>query len=209
LFKNRAAKWVLGLLGAILVGAIGSGVWQGLLGPALRGAGIALLNLVALGFKSYKDSVYQQVAVDSPSRGAMELYFLLNFIVLFALGFVMGALSRMWRDSVRGSRRPPEDETSSSAKRMLVFSYVVFVIFGVVAVFCTINSAKVNYINSALLNYHQALRVVSPYLNEQERLTVESQFAQIRTRQDYVDILDKLDRVAQEHGQKAPQFQAW
>lgn len=203
LFENKAVKWILGVLGMILVGAIGSGVWSGVLGPVLHSAGIGLLNLMALGFKSYKDSVYRQLAVDNAHLAAIEVYSLLAGFFIGVSAGLMGFLAG-WR---AGSRRPPGERTTPLF--FSAFPYFAFVALGIVTVFLGINTAKISYITSALANYHQTLRVVSPYLSAQERLSVESQFAQIRTRQDYVDILDRLNSVAGEHGQKAPGFQPW
>ena len=65
------------------------------------------------------------------------------------------------------------------------------------------------YINSADAHYHHVLRIALPYLAAGEQAQIESDFAQIRTRQDYVNVLSKLEGKCRAQGRTAPQFDPW
>ena len=72
-----------------------------------------------------------------------------------------------------------------------------------------VSIAEVTYIDSALSHYHQVMRIASPYLDANEQLVVQSEFAQIRNRQGYVDVIERLATLAKAHGQSVPKFNPW
>jgi hypothetical protein len=47
------------------------------------------------------------------------------------------------------------------------------------------------------------------YLSDSDRSMVESKFAQIHGKAEYVAIVDGLAKTAKEHGQQVPPFNAW
>jgi len=209
LLASRRAKLALSVAGAVLVGAIGSGIWQELLGPAMRAAGLGLLNVISLLFGSFRAGVYEQIARDNPSLGGMEAFSLLGFSLSLSLGYGAGMVAGWWRD-LRKIQTAPDDPSKAPTLGSVRFSlYALSALLTVASVAHLINMAKVSYINSAISNYHQTLRVALPYIGEQERLVLDSQFAQIKTRQDYLSILERLDKVAADHGQNVPHFTAW
>src|SRR2546425_13379036 len=81
--KQTIAKWVVGTFVTILLGAIGSGVWQHLLGPGFQWGSRTLLNIASLGFQSYRDSVYQEIAKDNLESANIETLRMATLIVWF------------------------------------------------------------------------------------------------------------------------------
>jgi len=69
--------------------------------------------------------------------------------------------------------------------------------------------ARLSYVTSAVSHYHQVLKVASPYIDAQDRLVFESQFAQIRSQHDYIKVVEKLESTCRDHGQKIPDFVPW
>jgi hypothetical protein len=53
------------------------------------------------------------------------------------------------------------------------------------------------------------MRVVSPYLTASEQAQVESDFAQISNREDYVKVLSPIERQCEAHGRIVPRFDPW
>lgn len=66
-----------------------------------------------------------------------------------------------------------------------------------------------SYINKAITNFEQTLKIVSPVLSQSERLEAESRFARMRTRQDYVDLLATLNQDAKRGALEIPGFEPW
>ncbi len=229
-------KWFLGLLGTILLGAIGSGVWQGLLGPALNLVRNLVLDLASLGFRSYKDSVYRQIALDNSNAANIETLYIVTVLYLIAaiavLLFYARALrtltdknqnlhSRILRDLGRKPTvaeepgRPLEElETSVrnsgqslrwSRRRLRVWAPLWILLIASHMV----SWSRASYVDSALAHYHQALRIAAPYLESKELQEIQSRFAQIQSRQAYIDIVQRLTEVASQHQQAVPPFQPW
>lgn len=201
----------MGILGALLVSALGSGLWESLFAPVLHTVSRWTLDVLSLGLKSYKDGVYQQVALDNQSRPALEALFLITIIYsiinlaafLFAMVFVPES------DSDSGNKAPPGYEimirlTDGRWYRRIILTFAV-----IVPVLAYSQCVKFNYISSADAHYHQVLRIASPYLDATERTQSESDFAQISARNDYVRVLSSLEARCRANGRTVPKFDPW
>jgi hypothetical protein len=69
--------------------------------------------------------------------------------------------------------------------------------------------AKLGYINSADAHYHQVLRIAAPYFNQLEREQIESDFALVASRDDYVRLLARLENQCKAQGRTVPPFDPW
>jgi hypothetical protein len=125
------------------------------------------------------------------------------------LGVGAGIVTGLWWELRRIQIVPDGASKAPTLGSVRIALYAASAVLTVGAVAHLINMSRVSYINLAISNYHQTLRVARPYISEQERLATDSRFAQIKTRQDYANILDRLDRIAVDHGQNVPHFTAW
>ena len=87
-------KWTLGILGAIIVGALGSGLWESLLGPAIHAVSRWVLDIASLGLASYRNGVYRQIAADNQSAVGLETLLVINLIAAFATHQVFAPAER-------------------------------------------------------------------------------------------------------------------
>src|SRR5437764_7100847 len=60
--RHSDSKIALGVIGSLVVGALGSGLWSWMFEPVLSRLGKGILNLVTLGISSLKDNVYSTAA---------------------------------------------------------------------------------------------------------------------------------------------------
>ena len=180
--KKNAAKWALGILGTIILGALGSGVWQWLLGPAIHAITRWTLDVASLGMRSYKDGVYQAVAIDSQSRMGAETLFIVTMTYAMLALTVAAGLYVYWVFLKRRGRallhrigrlcsdRPAEAEMtppqspeslreevqgilrSMGRAGWLVYPWLVAMVLGIGAHFVTV--ARFGYISQATSHYH-------------------------------------------------------
>jgi hypothetical protein len=229
--KKNVLKWTLGVVGAIIVGALGSGVWQSLLGPAIHASTRWLLDVASLGLTSYKNGVYQQIATDNQFRITIETLYLVTFIycllIYAAIQAVFYTLSRLRKRGERllehMSGAPPESDAAittdtlrpeletilRSLRTFRLAMYVSTLFVGAVLASHFVTLARLSYIASADAHYHQVLHLASPYLDAHEQTLVESEFAQLSNRDDYVRLLSRLEGQCKAHGQTVPKFDAW
>ena len=84
LIGSKYIKGLLAILGAIFVGAIGSGVWESILRPLFTSSRDLVLNLVSFGIRSFKDSIYLDIAKGLHENASLELLTLLTFVFLLS-----------------------------------------------------------------------------------------------------------------------------
>jgi hypothetical protein len=224
-------KWTLGVLGAIVVGALGSGVWQSLLGPAIHFSSRWVLDVASLGLTSYKNGVYQRIAADNQSSVAvttlLDVTALRALISVFVIvyGFYLLRTVRLQRQHMLREflDAPPNPEPAMSQDalrqkvigdlkllgKMRIWLYVLSLLAVVVLSDEFVSVARRGYVNTADAHYHQMLRIVSPYLDAREQAEVESDFAQISSREDYVKVLARLESQCKAHGRTIPKFDPW
>lgn len=145
---------------------------------------------------------------------AFSAFSLLSTATVYLLGALVGFATadlqlRIWAKKLLtedAERLKPPLVLRLSPPRVML---AILVLLTVLAAWVAGSAARTEYIGRSALNFRQMLETDSPYLNEQQRFQYESRFAQIRTRQDYADILSQLDNIAEQHGQRVPRFEIW
>lgn len=227
--KSKTASFVLWLCGALVVGALGNGLWE--IGkPALVWVGVAMLDIGTLGLTTLTDSIYVEVARGTYDRASLSLY-------SFALGAMTGAVlffpilhvlrksatlqlkaefkARKDQTSPPGTLTASEDAQVRADLQVGIMRLKNKIILGqrigatvaiIVATTLVVQNFRLIYIVRAANHVEQLQRVVAPYLSEAQRLRNSSTFASMRTRQQYVELTQELVAVAKANGVQAPDF---
>jgi hypothetical protein len=203
--KTKALKWSLAAVVTIFLGALGSGLWQSLLAPAVHAISRWILDIASLGLASYKNGVYLQVAADNQSNIGLAILALLTMGFCALTGFFFGTLSGR-RIAMQRLDAAAQLKILRRASRGL-YSGAVLIFLLLVAQFITL--ARLSYVNSADAHYHFVLRAIAPYLVAGEQVQVESDFTQIRSRDDYIRLLERLESQCKAHGLTVPKFDPW
>jgi hypothetical protein len=232
LTRKTLIRTALGILGAIVVGAIGSGVWQGILGPILRVIGIWILDTISLFFNSFKNDIYIEIAQDNAGGSLKEILTLVSFTFLGAwilfVTFMSLQLHKMkveqeglsnrlnavmeGTQSVQPTAEQVRLNLENSARDLKQLSLHLLGIKCCTVVLTTlilVSVAKIGYMSSAQVYYHQILKIASPHMTTDELRSVEAKFAQITNRQGYVEVADRLTTIAKTNGETVPRFKPW
>ena len=190
------------ILGSVVLGALGNGVWFWLVEPSLGWSIRGAMSILTLGIDSLRDAVYVEIA-----RGWSDSIDLLLLSILPAVAFAMALVSttvHIW------SRRDQSSGADDNA-RPSWWRYRAVPLLGMwlcaapllgITVFCV-------YVNDARLHFSQSLAIVAPYLDEHQEELVVSEFAQIETSGAYREVLRKLEEAAAESGVELPTFLIW
>src|ERR1035437_392134 len=110
---SRWKQIVLGFLGTILLGAVGSGFWELGLKPVFQWLGRILLTAVTLGSNTVRDDIYKEAGKGLHETSSLQLYWLVILSLFLMCSYVLGVAS-----SGRGSRkfRKDLDEFEDQAK---------------------------------------------------------------------------------------------
>ncbi|MBN1869263.1 MAG: hypothetical protein JW847_01630 [Candidatus Omnitrophica bacterium] len=82
-----------GILGTILLGALGSGFWNLVLGPILSKFGKIIIRISSLGLKSLQNKLYYEASKGKRIHLLKIVAFLVFLLIFAPLNFVMGMKS--------------------------------------------------------------------------------------------------------------------
>jgi hypothetical protein len=195
---QRSLKWALGIIGAIVVGALGSGLWSTVfapLGSLLLKAG---LSIVTLGIHAAKDSVYRQAAFGFRERSADLLLVALAEAILFLpLGFYLGRQLR--RSSV----------SARAVKKWRRINHVLLIILALGSSILFVQLLMMVYANSVVANFNRSLAVAAPHISSEQRTAYLARFAKIRTRSDFIILFTEINSVLEQNSEPRSNFSPW
>lgn len=199
-------KVLLGSLGAILLGAVGSGVWDLALRRIVLASLSGLYSLGTLGVDSFRDRIYLEAA-----RGFREMPSLLLLAVLAGtfLGIPSGALG------FKLGRRVPRraDYATDDAFRQACDTYrhrwrrlaplLGFVLIAFTS-FVLLELARLVQTNGVVAHFQQCMTILAPQIDGRDTQILRARFAAMRTKRDYVALLRDVELQAQNHGIALP-----
>jgi hypothetical protein len=220
---NSIVRWVAGVLGLLVLGALGNGLWESVLRPVIVRTSYGLMSLSSLGIQSVRTGIYERIATGSTSRTSVETLGVVTFLMVMLCMLVVRDFYTNYSDFREYQKRrdgrvvaEPQENPEERWKRLRKLNTIVGVaIYSLgftnllLVGMLLVNLSRVSYENSAVVHFQQALKIASPYLTDSDRAIVESKFAQIHSKAEYVAILDGLAKTAKEHGQQVPLFNAW
>ena len=220
---NRTwVKWVFGFAGAIVVGALGSGLWDVVVKPGSQWAGRGVLDVVTFGSVALKDDIYRDAAKGYHEEAVIKMFQL-------GLGFFTGAFTSFAFLTVvlRGrfarwlglSRETEADSQTTGhhmasayknrARRALRILYAFELVVSLALVFILVGLLKTSQANTAYTFYAQSMTICRPYMDEHEAQLLASRFAGLQGRADYLAVIDELRRVAASNQRTLPEFEPW
>ena len=174
--SKRTIKWILGVIGLIFLGALGSGLWQIGIEPVFSWLLGIIFKITTLGLTSLSDAFYQDVAKGLHEDISMEImiwYLLTAFCVT------------LFVHEVYHYRRlqPP--------KLFLVISFILFF-------FSLSQLSKHSYRKKLVTEFRGNFTIAKVMMDQIEEEMMLRNFTEIKNKQDYQNILDALDKKQQE-----------
>lgn len=192
-------KNLVWLAGTLLVGALGSGLWEAILKPSMLWFGTLMLDIATLGLSSLRDGMYLDVAKGTYERAGVML-------LAMATGALCGLITVPIRIG-RFLRKRDEDGNTKAARELMLRNNWVFATFALAFIMVFfVSFFRINYIVRASNYAGQLQRITAPYVSESDRMMLDSELAQVKTRDDYVRLIDKLRKVASRNNVSIPEF---
>lgn len=197
---RKIFKYILGLIGALFLGALGNGVWEKLLEPAFHITGTWIIELMSYIFHSYKDNIYKKA-----SDGFHELPSLLLLVMFIAL------LAGLYQAVIK--KHPYVRDTKSqkcSAIAEFIRSkkgyYVTYFISILATTFLYIFIVEYAYVNLVVTYSEKSINIVNPYIVENERLVLKSEFAKIKNAGEFYLFKEHLEMIAKANNVALDEF---
>lgn len=202
----------LAIGGALLIGALGSGLWE-LLKPLLGWLASASLDIVTLGLESLRDGLYADAAAQESERVSGMILSLLSGV----MGGLLLAILIPPKSFLPKETEKPEDETieassaytdSLKAKTFLLkrYKFIATVVLAFMLTTHALIMQRTIYVNHVASNFNRMCIIISPYLSQQQDALYHSKFAQIQTRAEYIKLMDEIHKIAIQNRSYIPPF---
>jgi hypothetical protein len=205
---NHKARWILGVIGSLIVGALGSGLWSEVFAPVGSRVARGLMWLLTLGMSSARDSIYERAGGGFSERPSVILLSILG-MTIFYFPLVLLVSRYLLPGFVRRSRDTASDDLARKLARLRRITFYLTLAMCFLGAIVFVQTLFVGYTNTVVTRFNQQLAVATPYLTPDQRNVLLARFALIKSRQDFVALLDELNEVARSHGQPASSFSPW
>lgn len=196
---KKYVKIVLGILATILLGAIGSGLWERFLAPFLDWLARKTVGALAWGHMSYRDSIYENAAKGFHESHSLALYTLVIGLLPIAYWMILNL-------------HPTERETKNqnSAARSFVRSrkgyWVLFAATLVVFFNVMFSTLRLRHINETITYSLAAFEIVRPYVGEEQYLKYRSRYFSMRSAAEFDSIHNEVAQIADKYRLKLPDY---
>jgi hypothetical protein len=190
----KKVAWVAGTL---FLGGLGSGLWEAALKPSATWVGRFALGVVTLGMKSLKNDLYQQVAKGFHEQASVSTLSLFSGCLA---GFVFSAVLIPYMRRNRGSViEKPFIWSSTGWKIWLIpLFFITFIFFQVF---------RTSFITRGSNHLEQTVKIISPYIDSEERVRFQSKCALIQSREDFITIQNEAKSIAAKNSVTLPTFE--
>lgn len=178
----------------------------------LEPLGNLLLSAGKIGFQTYIDRIYKEVATQDLDLPFMIIY---GFIVFFLMGFILDFFSgaiKILKKYLRKeepektdnkkeiSRDIKENESPKKKGKIMkvVFPSILFILL--LSMIIDISIKK-----KAISSFNQHIRVLAPYISEEEKKFIISDFSTMKSQNDYRKIQEKLQGIAKKNDVELPE----
>lgn len=211
-----ADHWALSIIATIILGAIGSGLWDAALKPVSRRLGSALFTGITFGARRARDRIYRGAAMghhELPSLYIMLLLFVVAtafliasqfrlYIVAYAPEMLPASLSVQCSEKEESKLK--ECIREQAIQKVLPKAHALSLVAIFLSVMLFYRFAAVNRMNLVTTYYQQCLKAVRPFLDDLTLHLIEQEYAMMTTKEQYDAIVGKLADVAKSNNASLP-----
>jgi hypothetical protein len=213
-----AEHWVASIFVTILLGAVGSGLWDAILRPVLFKIGKALFTILSFGRKRASDKVYKEASLGHHERSSILV---LMFIFAFPLGVVAGgelewltngfatkSISKQTIASEQCSGKQGTEKEdciiASFKERFGAKFHLLSLLLLFISIIIGYEIFAISAANRVVTNFEQCLKICRPFMSAEEVIKLESHFALMKSKEDYGKIIKTLSEVANKNAIDLP-----
>lgn len=211
--SKAIAKRVKRVALVIVLGAIGSGVWSGVGAPLISWIAIGFIKTMSFVSSSYVDFLHKNIG--KGLREEITIY-LFELVALAGIWFFLDygflkPIDYYWRSYQAKHRAQPEDkkpehEAIKLRRRRKLYLLILSPMCLISMIILFAGLVQLIYTNSAIVYIERSIEILSPYVSEQERLMLRSQFRSIHTARQFYDMRETLKSKSREKNVDIPSF---
>ena len=211
--KRTWLKYTGFIIGTIIVGAIGTGVWELFLSNFFSNSINLFLRMSSYIFKGYVDILHKNVCDGSsevfssfPYGLLATAFCMMPWIFMLVLRNRLGNIEEKITDKSKSDKPLIKDEITEISKFKKRFTYM-WVFLGILT-FCltfTIVAEDI-YRYKASLFIEKSIEIMSPNLTQKEILTLRSLYRGINDSAKFYSLENKLHKIADDNNLELPEF---
>jgi len=183
---NKYVKWALGILGTILLGAIGSGVWEWILADLFSWLGNSFISIASTFSKVYVDSLYKDIWKGAEYSYLREIY-VITFVIYLMLPLII----------LRIRIRKPNKKTDTNNKAQKKF--ILGVLIAALIFTLTIKIWETNYTVDTAKTLIANISILAPNIDPEEIKILKSEFNMVKDREAVHSLKDKIDKLSNDN----------
>ncbi|MCK8135898.1 hypothetical protein [Pseudoalteromonas sp. 2CM28B] len=189
--SKKVWNWTAGTLGIIILGAIGSGVWQIIGEPLVTSSLKFIIDSMDLLFSSYKDSIYIKASKGLHESSANSTYTLI--ILLFStlpVAFIAGKkLGKRSSDKAFSDIDKGDVKTLTVVKIAMVLNFVLMISLALNIV------TSVSYANRIVVYVDTSLDRLAPHVEPIKVLELRARFREVKSAEDYYALYEQIESL--------------
>lgn len=204
--NNKSISLLLGFIGTILLGALGSGAWEYIVKPLLSYSLNSILDLSTLGIEALKNDIYLSIAQGFSERNSIQIY---TFITTLYFGIVLSVYFTILKKIKKKTHKNEDEDGISNNKQFSKKIYLSFLLIFVFFIFVSIQNVRLQYINNSIIHYNQLMNISKPFISDIEVKKFDSDFALIKNKNDYERIINDLFIVLERNKIEFKKINIW
>lgn len=211
--RQRAPGVVIKIAGALVVGALGSGLWEIAFKDAFLWLGNRLLTLVSTVWHGYVDQLHKQIGSSHSDLLVVPLF---AFAVVSIFGALIFSLARLFRTlhlaerHLRGDDIPPRrsnEERRAELQRLRRKARWVLMPMSVAAAFMlSVQAANTIYTRNASNWSARSIEILAPYIEPNQVLLLRSKLRAVDSASKFYALEDELQATAKRVRIDLPSF---
>ena len=187
--KNK----ILAVLGIVILGAIGSGIWDWVLSDLFVWTGSSTIKLFSLISSTYIDNLYSEISMGASYLYLQEIH-ALTFSIYFLLPIIV-FVSRVLniKSDDDGDIKKNKNKNSKRKFNFAVTSLLVIVVFLLLQVWQTHHKVIVS------LYFERSIEILSPYISSEEVKLLRSKYRQVNDEKTTHNLKARLEELANEN----------
>ena len=183
-----------GVIATIILGAVGSGLWERALSPGLDWLFRTFVDLTTSYTQAYQDKIYVSAAQGFRENFSFRVFMLIS--TLSALLFLFGSLI------LPGRPREQLAKLISSFRAWLPFVAMVCALS--FSLMVSIAMGRHEAVERTVTYAVRSTDILRPYIGDHQYFLLISDFYQVRSRKEFDAFNEQVVRLAKEHGRTLP-----
>ncbi|MCW5204104.1 hypothetical protein VU12_14345 [Desulfobulbus sp. US4] len=201
--KEKIFSFLKWASGTILIGALGSGLWELFLSDFLSWLAYIVIEIAGAFSAEFKDSLYDRVS-NGPIASILRVPLVLIIATAITIPIAMLLFALLLR-LARAEKNTSGAESSDDGEREIRHNAPIAAMSLFIVFICFITFQSL-YMAKAASFIEKSIEIVAPHIEERSRLELRAQYRSIKNAESYHQLYSQLRDLEKRLDVKLPEF---